>query len=98
VWRIVIGLSLIPAFATLYQRLTLPEATRFLVSQKSLADQEAFVDPKNADEKDGTKGGSMGLRTATGLASLNLGRPEEIVKRKAHFSGKSAYHSLWHRS
>jgi PHS family inorganic phosphate transporter-like MFS transporter len=95
VWRIVIGLSLIPAFATLYQRLTLPEATRFLVSQKSLADQEAFVDPKNADEKDGTKGGSMGLRTATGLASLNLGRPEEIVKRKAHFSESLRYFSQW---
>ena len=29
VWRITVGISLIPAFATLYQRLTLPEAKRF---------------------------------------------------------------------
>lgn len=29
VWRIVVGLSLVPAFGTLYHRLTLPEATRF---------------------------------------------------------------------
>ncbi|KAG6886793.1 hypothetical protein C0992_002352 [Termitomyces sp. T32_za158] len=34
VWRIVVGVSLIPAFGTLYQRLTLPESTRFLASQK----------------------------------------------------------------
>jgi PHS family inorganic phosphate transporter-like MFS transporter len=34
VWRIVVGLSLIPAFGTLYQRLTLPESVRFKDSQK----------------------------------------------------------------
>lgn len=28
VWRICVGLSLVPAFGTLYQRLTLPESTR----------------------------------------------------------------------
>ncbi|KZV84844.1 MFS general substrate transporter [Exidia glandulosa HHB12029] len=33
VWRIIVGVSLIPAFATLYQRLTLPEATRYLKSK-----------------------------------------------------------------
>ncbi|KAJ7090960.1 major facilitator superfamily domain-containing protein [Mycena crocata] len=33
VWRIVVGVSLIPAFGTLYQRLTLPEAERFVESQ-----------------------------------------------------------------
>ncbi|KAF5311208.1 hypothetical protein D9611_013007 [Ephemerocybe angulata] len=34
VWRIVVGLSLIPAFGTLYQRLTLGESSRFEASQK----------------------------------------------------------------
>ncbi|KAF5310044.1 hypothetical protein D9619_010128 [Psilocybe cf. subviscida] len=34
VWRIVVGISLIPAFGTLYQRLTLPESVRFTDSQK----------------------------------------------------------------
>ncbi|KAG9011527.1 hypothetical protein FRB94_008096 [Tulasnella sp. JGI-2019a] len=33
VWRIVIGVSLVPAFGTLYQRLTLPEATRYTEAQ-----------------------------------------------------------------
>lgn len=34
VWRICVGLSLIPAFGTLYQRLTLPEAKRYEDAQK----------------------------------------------------------------
>jgi len=33
-WRIIVGLSLVPAFGTLYQRLTLPESTRFKKSQE----------------------------------------------------------------
>lgn len=32
-WRIVVGISLIPAFGTLYQRLTLPEAKRYTKAQ-----------------------------------------------------------------
>ncbi|KAJ6617383.1 major facilitator superfamily domain-containing protein [Mycena sp. CBHHK59/15] len=46
VWRIVVGLSLIPAFGTLYQRLTLPESTRFIESQKE--------EPKYTAESDST--------------------------------------------
>jgi len=34
VWRVIVGLSLIPAFGTLYQRLTLPESTRFISAQQ----------------------------------------------------------------
>lgn len=34
VWRIVIGVSLVPAFGTLYQRLTLPESTRYTEAQR----------------------------------------------------------------
>ncbi|KAJ7628959.1 major facilitator superfamily domain-containing protein [Roridomyces roridus] len=37
VWRIVVGISLIPAFGTLYQRLTLPEAKRYEESQAPTA-------------------------------------------------------------
>ncbi|KAG5642701.1 hypothetical protein DXG03_002303 [Asterophora parasitica] len=56
VWRIVVGVSLIPAFATLYQRLTLPESTRFLASQKlktaATAEEEgdAIAELKRAQE------------------------------------------------
>ena len=34
-WRILVGLSLIPAFGTLYQRLTLPESKRFEAASKN---------------------------------------------------------------
>lgn len=43
VWRIVVGVSLVPAFGTLYQRLTLPESARFITSQK-LRGEEADAD------------------------------------------------------
>jgi len=43
-WRIVVGLSLIPAFGTLYQRLTLPESTRFIASQKQSAQDDESRD------------------------------------------------------
>ncbi|KLO16414.1 inorganic phosphate transporter [Schizopora paradoxa] len=33
VWRVVVGLSLVPAFGTLYQRLTLPEAVKYEEAQ-----------------------------------------------------------------
>nr|AKO22759.1 phosphate transporter [Leucocortinarius bulbiger] len=32
--RVIVGLSLVPAFGTLYQRLTLPESTRYISAQK----------------------------------------------------------------
>ncbi|PPQ94097.1 hypothetical protein CVT25_009248 [Psilocybe cyanescens] len=41
VWRIIIGISLVPAFGTLYQRLTLPESTRYLSAQKHRQRMEA---------------------------------------------------------
>ncbi|TFK48881.1 MFS general substrate transporter [Heliocybe sulcata] len=40
VWRIIIALSLIPAFATLYQRLTLPESKRFEAAKNKDAEDE----------------------------------------------------------
>lgn len=42
VWRILIGLSLIPACLTLYQRLTLPESTRYIKAQKLASEEEAL--------------------------------------------------------
>ncbi|KAI0645989.1 MFS general substrate transporter [Trametes meyenii] len=55
VWRILVGLSLVPAFGTLYQRLTLPESTRFTEARKGnapIADEESIEELKkkaNAD-------------------------------------------------
>ena len=39
-WRIVVGISLIPAFGTLYQRLTLPESKRYVRSRQRVSELE----------------------------------------------------------
>lgn len=46
VWRIVIGLSLIPAFGTLYSRLTLKESTRFEEARKIGSDDDPVLKQK----------------------------------------------------
>ncbi len=53
VWRIVVGLSLIPAIGTLYQRLTLPEAVKFEEAQKSYTggdDHDGELKKRSSDE------------------------------------------------
>jgi MFS transporter, PHS family, inorganic phosphate transporter len=92
VWRIVVGLSLIPAFATLYQRLVLPESTRYLESQKQFTDQEAFQDFKtanNADEKDVTKNETIVSQPGSSNQEPERDEPEVLVKKKAHIRGNS---------
>ncbi|KAF8145593.1 major facilitator superfamily domain-containing protein [Mycena galopus ATCC 62051] len=82
VWRIVVGLSLVPAFGTLYQRLTLAESTRFIASQK----------------KDTTKPEKQqGAEKANTTTEINTESAEvaEVVKKKAHFKEFLAYFSEW---
>lgn len=52
VWRIVVGLSLIPAFGTLYQRLTLPEAKRFKAAQELDEEDDELTREKKAQMKE----------------------------------------------
>ncbi|KAH9915086.1 major facilitator superfamily domain-containing protein [Fomitopsis serialis] len=57
VWRILVGLSLVPAFGTLYQRLTLPESRRFKASQKGVEAETESIDElkKKADADPGVQ-------------------------------------------
>ncbi|PPQ64102.1 hypothetical protein CVT24_008919 [Panaeolus cyanescens] len=50
VWRIIIGVSLVPAFGTLYQRLTLPESTRFKASQALIHTEAGGQSSQDEDE------------------------------------------------
>jgi hypothetical protein len=52
VWRICVGLSLIPAFATLYQRLTLPESKRYEEAQKMTMDTVETKQLKSSSSND----------------------------------------------
>ncbi|KAG6827238.1 hypothetical protein H0H92_012694 [Tricholoma furcatifolium] len=89
VWRIVIGISLIPGFATLYQRLTLPESSRFLASEKlknatSAAEEgDAIAELKRAQRAEDAKMGNVTPEEAKDVeddVSLE-------VEKKAHFKG-----------
>ncbi|KAJ7146565.1 major facilitator superfamily domain-containing protein [Mycena epipterygia] len=87
-WRIVVGVSLIPAFATLYQRLTLPESTRFIASQDKSQDvmelkkQQAAVEANSAEESK--------KESDSGEAEV-----AEVLKKKAHFREFLTYFSEW---
>lgn len=78
-----IGLSLIPAFGTLYQRLTLPESTRYNKSRKpELIDQDGLKKEKDVVE--------TGVHAAESEESVDDKPPVNAVK-KAHFRGTVAY-------
>lgn len=88
VWRIVVGLSLIPAFGTLYQRLTLPESTRFKKSQ----------DPELVEEGDVKKETVVveaGIHTAESEGSVDEKPSAVPASKKAHFIDVFQYFSEW---
>ncbi|KAJ7234736.1 major facilitator superfamily domain-containing protein [Mycena rebaudengoi] len=83
VWRIIVGISLIPAFGTLYQRLTLPESTRFIASQ------EKAQDVTEIDKKQ-EKSATNSAEEAQEIVEI-----EEVLKKKAHFREFITYFSEW---
>jgi hypothetical protein len=73
VWRIIIALSLIPAFGTLYQRLTLPESTRY---KKDLAAKQAQLDAEAGDE-------IAKLKAAQRAEEIRMQKAEKTTKEDA---------------
>lgn len=87
VWRIIVGVSLIPAFGTLYQRLTLPESTRYIASRNQTLDSSAeHVDNIETFKDKNTDVNEVKNDTSTNPDAVAV---PDIVKKKAHFSGKS---------
>ncbi|KAG6907148.1 hypothetical protein DXG01_010325 [Tephrocybe rancida] len=82
VWRIVVGVSLVPAFGTLYQRLTLPESTRFLASQKLVEEGQIEPDIKRLNGHFNKES-----RDASISATKTSEKPEVVAQKKAHFKG-----------
>ena len=109
VWRILVGLSLVPAFGTLYQRLTLPEATRYEESRKNatrIADEESIDELKkksNADPAVAEKPvGSNASHTSDSSASSpttattkTKSAKELAAAKKGHFRDFYVYFSEW---
>ena len=69
-----------PAFATLYQRLTLPESKRYEEAKRADADNE-YLKEKDAAFAEVTPAGS------------DDGVQETQLTKKAHFSGMPSSHS-----
>ncbi|KAF9256591.1 phosphate transporter [Marasmius fiardii PR-910] len=94
VWRIIIAVSLVPAFATLYQRLTLPESTRFEASKK-LDSEKDLEQLKNANGATEMK--VVGDDSSSAKGSSSEGAPEQPAdkKGKAHFREFIQYFSEW---
>ncbi|EAU80994.2 phosphate transporter [Coprinopsis cinerea okayama7 len=94
VWRIVVGISLIPAFATLYQRLTLPESTRYEESQRLQREhpddeiaklkelqkraEESDLSVIPLDEKTNKTDAEKGSREGSSDESMTADRVEEV--------------------
>lgn len=89
VWRIVVGLSLIPAFGTLYQRLTLAESTRYIKSQKMIEETDSIETDKKEEE----------VNVSVGVTAAETKDPAHVdnqyLKDKAQFREFLHYFSEW---
>lgn len=96
-WRVIVGLSLIPAFGTLYQRLTLAESRRFKISQKARYDEHDFdFNKKHDDHKVEVKPASDSdsettPHVPTAAPEEGLGAKHAVRQKKAHFRGPLLY-------
>lgn len=91
-WRIVVGVALVPAFATLYHRLVLPEATRYNKSRNlghdSVATPEDDIEKKKAELSDSNS-------ESTNPKTEAIAPKQLVQKKKAHFREFAIYMSEW---
>ncbi|CAE6485683.1 unnamed protein product [Rhizoctonia solani] len=93
VWRIIIGLSLIPAFGTLYQRFVMPESVRF---NKTRSPEVGDVHRENAEKKETVVKDQVHSRSLSDHSSVSAPRPEIAeIKKKAQIHEFLLYISEW---
>ncbi|TDL20864.1 MFS general substrate transporter [Rickenella mellea] len=94
VWRIIVSLSLIPAFGTLYQRLTLAESKRYTKSRQLTENDDSSMDEKKW--KEGEEDPSETKVVAVDSEAEKAPPVKAIVhKKKAHFREFLIYFSEW---
>ena len=108
-WRIIAGAILIPCLATLYQRITLPESTKFQNARALQQDPELLMkgvvasDMQNGPASDGDSGkrspGSEGVTDVPlhqdGNENKGLGASGASIAKRAAFSEFVEYFSEW---
>ncbi|KAG2139628.1 major facilitator superfamily domain-containing protein [Suillus bovinus] len=87
VWRIIVGVSLIPAFGTLYQRLTLPESTRYQKAHEAELTEQSDLETKKM-------GVEAGVHTPEPESSTD-NEPSVSAPNKGHFLEVIKYFSEW---
>ncbi|KAG2047945.1 MFS general substrate transporter [Suillus hirtellus] len=80
VWRIVIGLSLIPALGTLYQRLTLPESTRYKKSQEADVVEQDDLEKEKMEVKADVHATESDLNVDRGASVPKKSHVLEVIK------------------
>ncbi|KAF8956358.1 phosphate transporter [Flammula alnicola] len=108
VWRIVVGISLIPAFGALYHHLTLPESTRYLKAQKmehqdhaneAADDIDRLKQAQCAEElrmqNEKPEDASLDDKSSNQKIDEETAPVEMVVKKPAHFKEFLKYFSEW---
>ena len=97
-WRIVVGISLIPAVATLYQRLTLPEALRFekAAAGVPIEDEESLnkMESKSrvsANSSEADKAGKTGFDGEQVHAAGGSRGKSVLAQKREHWRGTSFF-------
>jgi len=88
VWRIIIGVSLVPAFGTLYQRLTLPESEAFLKTRNQQDPESEIGELKEEQAVEDKKTESTTVESNSEPATSSPGN-------SAHFKEFIEYFSEW---
>jgi MFS transporter, PHS family, inorganic phosphate transporter len=99
VWRICIGLSLVPAFGTLYQRLTLPESKKFEASRKINSQEGGDGEDVGLKKEQAEKQGET-LTTTTSVSAseeASASKKQIALAKKAHFRGMPSVVCIMYR-
>jgi hypothetical protein len=81
-----VGLSLIPAFGTLYQRLTLPEAKRYIASKKDFATSDSILDGEK--QKANVTVEKLPVTDKSEAVVYQADIEDNTTHNKAHFRGQ----------
>ncbi|GJJ15999.1 hypothetical protein Clacol_010278 [Clathrus columnatus] len=86
IWRIIVGLSLIPAFATLYFRLTLPESKRYIKARQRV---------EGIDSEESTMDETLKKDDSSSEKHSNRPATHVMVEKKQHVLEFISYFSEW---
>jgi MFS transporter, PHS family, inorganic phosphate transporter len=89
-WRIIVGVSLVPAFGTLYQRLVLPESERFRATRKTATSVPADEDLEKVTD------GKLGDGKEIDTSEEDTPATTPAAPKKAHWAGASMFYVSCH--